>query len=381
MRRMWSVVVITGLVLGLGAAPATAAAGKPPITLPSAPAGLTAPVALPAAVDPVSPYLPQVSCSPVDMVGPTKLRDLVLATYGIGGRGNISRGCTEGLSEHSEGRAWDWSVDVKKPAEKAAAADFIAWLTRDDGRNARRLGIMYVIYNKKIWAVYDTKAGWRKSYDHTDHVHVSFSWSGARAQTSFWTGTVSTVDHGPCVRFKGSYAASTGTPRSARCGTPTSALVKTSRPNRQYGNTGATVRQVQSMLRVPVTGRFDSATRAAARDYQRAHDLPPTGAVDQPTWASLDRASIKKRTVTGFSRWKAAGHGVDHYSRHTLSQGRAAKAVLVLQTALGMPRADRNGYFGPLTLAAVKQVEARAGLVPDGVVRGEEWQAIRAALA
>ncbi|MCL3817508.1 peptidoglycan-binding domain-containing protein [Aeromicrobium wangtongii] len=375
MRKVW--IVAVALALGLTASPARAAAGKPPIPLPSAPTGLASPVALPQVVDAVPAYQPQVSCHPGDMIGPIMLRDLVLATYGIGGRGNISRGCTEGVSEHSEGRAWDWAVNVKNPAEQAAAADFIAWLTRDDGLNARRLGVMYVIYNKKIWGAYNTRAGWRTSYAHTDHVHISFSWNGARGNTSFWTGTAGTIDHGPCARFKGSYAAPTSAPRAARCGAPTTALVKTSRPNRQYGSTGGTVARLQTLLGVPVTRRFDTATQAAVRSYQRAHDLPVTGAADQPTWASLDRSSIKKRTVRGFTAWKAANHGRKHYSRNTISQGRAAKAVVILQTALGMRVADRNGYFGPLTQAAVMKVQAKAGLVPDGVVRAEEWQAIR----
>jgi peptidoglycan hydrolase-like protein with peptidoglycan-binding domain len=380
MGRILIGIAVVALALGLTTSPVDAAAGRPPIPLPSSPTGLTSPVPLPQALDPVSPYLPQVSCHPGDMIGPTMLRDLVLATYGIGGRGNISRGCTDGLSEHSEGRAWDWAVDVRKPAEKAAAADFIAWVTRDDGRNARRLGIMYVIYNKMIWSVYNTGAGWRPSYAHTDHVHVSFSWNGARGNTSFWTGAVGAIDHGPCVRFKGSYAAPTGTPRASRCGTPTTALVKTTRPNRQYASTGGTVKRLQSLLGVPATSRFDTATQSAVRAYQRAHDLPTTGAVDQPTWASLDRSSIKKRTVKGFTAWKAVTYGVKHYGGTTLSQGRAAKAVAILQTALGMRVADRNGYFGPLTQAAVVKVQAAAGLVPDGVVRAEEWQAIRSAI-
>ena len=378
MRMSW--IVVVALVLGLGASPATAATGQPPVTLPAEPTGLTSAVTLPAEVDPVSPYLPQVSCNPVDMVGPMRLRDLVLATYGIGGRGNISRGCNDGLSEHSEGRAWDWMVDVDNPVEQAAAADFLAWVTRDDGLNARRLGIMYVIYNKSIWSVYNTKAGWRKSYGHTDHVHVSFSWNGARGNTSFWTGAVGAVDFGPCARFTGTYAAPTDTPRATRCGAPSAALVKTSRPNRQLTSTGAAVRAAQAMLGVPVTSRFDAATQSAVRAYQRAHDLPATGALDQPTWASLDRPSITKRVVTGFNRTKAATYGVKHYSSTKLAQGRAAKAVVILQTALGMSVRDRNGYFGPSTQAAVQRVEAAAGLAPDGVVRGEEWRAIRAAV-
>lgn len=376
MRRIW--IVVGSLVIGVGLTAVPAVAGESPVELPATPTGLISPVALPPEVDPISPYLPQAGCHPVDMIGPQKLRELVLATYGVGGRGGISRGCTEGLSEHSEGRAWDWMVNVKKPEELAAAADFLAWVTRDDGLNARRLGIMYVIYNKKIWSIYNTRAGWRKNTGHTDHVHISFSWAGARGNTSFWTGTAGTIDYGPCARFKGSPAEWTNTPRARPCGKPAASLVKTSRANRQYGRTGSTMRQAQTLLQIPVTGRFDAATWTAVRSYQKAHELPFTGALDQPTWASLDRSSVTKRTVNGYTPVKAAKYGVDKYSRTTLAKGRSAKAVVILQTALGMRLADRNGYFGEMTRAAVQLAQSRAGLVPDGIVRAEEWKAIRA---
>ncbi|MET0928749.1 MAG: peptidoglycan-binding protein [Aeromicrobium sp.] len=377
MRRIWIIVTAVAVLTGLTGSPAVA--GEPPVPLPTAPTGITSPVTPPAGIDPVSPYLPQVSCSPIDLAGPMMLRDLVIATYGIGGRGNISRGCTDGLSEHSEGRAWDWMVAVKDPAEKAAAADFIAWVTRDDGYNARRLGIMYVIYNAKIWSVYNTRAGWRKNVGHTDHVHISFSWNGARGNTSFWTGQVGTIDHGPCVRFTGSYAERTSSPRAKPCPRPTSALVRTSRGNAQYGRIGGTVKRGQAALGVPVTGRFDDATWTAVRNYQRAHDLPATGVLDQPTWASLDRGSVTRRVVKGYTPARAAKQGLASYSRNTLAKGRAAKAVALLQTALRLPVADRNGYFGAVTFAAVQRLQTRAGLEPDGIVQAEEWQALRAA--
>ncbi|KAA1374901.1 peptidoglycan-binding domain-containing protein [Aeromicrobium fastidiosum] len=381
MRRAVVVLATLAAAVCAGGAPAGAvgAAGAPPVELPAAPVGLTSAVPQPATLDPVSPYLPQVSCNPVDMVGPRMLRDLLLRTYGIGRAGGISRGCTEGLSEHSEGRAMDWMVNVKVPAEKAAAADFLAWVTRDDGVNARRLGIMYVIYNKKIWSVYNTSAGWRPSYAHTDHVHVSFSWNGARGNTSFWTGTTGVTDFGPCVRFKGSYAAPTDAPRATRCAAATTALVRTSRAPRAFGSTGRAVSAAQTLLGVPMTGRFDTATWTATRAWQRVHELPVTGALDHPTWASLDRPSITRRTVTGFTRSKAAAYGVAHYSGKTLAPGRAAKAVAILQTGLGMQAVDRTGYFGPGTLAAVVELQRRAGLVADGLVSGEEWRAIRSA--
>lgn len=375
MRRIWIAAAL--LLIGTGLTATPAVAGVAPVALPEAPVGLTSAAVLPAGVDPVSPYLPQVSCNPVDMIGPHKLRDLLLATYGVG-RGGISRGCTEGLSEHSEGRALDWMVDTKKPVELAAAADFLAWVTRDDGLNARRLGIMYVIYNKKIWSIYNARAGWRKSSGHTDHIHISFSWAGARGNTSFWTGAAGPIDYGPCARFKGSPAEWSNTPRARPCAKPATSLVKTSRGNRQFGRTGSTVEHAQSLLTVPVTGRFDSATWTAVRSYQRAHDLPLTGVLDQPTWASLDRGSVTKRVVNGYTRHKAAQYGVEKYSRTTLAKGRSAKAVVILQTALGFRVADRNGYFGPVTRAAVQQMQSRAGLAPDGIVKAAEWKAIRA---
>ncbi len=47
-----------------------------------------------------------------------KLRDLVLTTYGVGGAGNTARSCNEGTSEHADGRAWDWMVNVKSAEER-----------------------------------------------------------------------------------------------------------------------------------------------------------------------------------------------------------------------------------------------------------------------
>ncbi|MDX6232451.1 MAG: hypothetical protein QOH68_1435 [Nocardioidaceae bacterium] len=351
-------------------------AGSPPVTLPSSPKGLTAPVTLPSGVDPASPYLPQTSCSPVDMPGVTKLRALVLKTYGEGGAGAISHGCTEGVSEHSEGRAWDWMVDVGDTSERAAAANFIGWATADSGRNARRLGIMYIIYNKKIWAVYRASEGWRPNTGHTDHVHISFSWNGARGNTSFWTGKVGTIDLGPCIAFTGTYATLASTPRTAACPRTESLVKKTSVADRAYGTTGTIVLKAQKLLKVKETKKFDAATWKAVKAYQQDHDLPLTGTLDQPTWASLSPSSITSNVVDGYTQGEAIAYGAQSYAGSTIKQGQVGKAVLFLQTALGMPVADRNGLFNTKTLAAVQKLQASAGLTQDGVVRAEEWQAM-----
>jgi hypothetical protein len=80
-----------------------------------------------------------------------------------------------GPFEHPKGRACDWSL------QKSGFAPWHNQDTREYGnnlmaflvRNADRLGILYVIWNRQIWF---PATGW-KSYsgpsDHTDHVHVS----------------------------------------------------------------------------------------------------------------------------------------------------------------------------------------------------------------
>lgn len=90
---------------------------------------------------------------------------------------NMFVGCYRpgGPYEHPKGRACDWSLQKR---------GFSRWDTREERmygnnltaflvRNADRLGIYYVIWNKQIWF---PASGW-KSYsgpsDHTDHVHVS----------------------------------------------------------------------------------------------------------------------------------------------------------------------------------------------------------------
>jgi len=54
----------------------------------------------------------------------------------------------------------------------------------------RRFGIQYVIWDHKIFEAYRANAGWQPysgPSPHTDHIHFSFSWKGARQQTSWWT--------------------------------------------------------------------------------------------------------------------------------------------------------------------------------------------------
>jgi hypothetical protein len=138
-------------------------------------------------------YDGQDTCDPIPKPGVVEFQQLVLNAYPSTGDSGISRDCgVGGQSEHKEGRAWDWAVSATSQAN--IADNLLDWLlaTRDGHRHAllRRLGIMYIIWNRRIFRAYEASAGWQAytgENPHTDHVHFSFGWAGARKQTTWWT--------------------------------------------------------------------------------------------------------------------------------------------------------------------------------------------------
>ncbi|MFF5365494.1 hypothetical protein ACFY4I_39945, partial [Streptomyces scabiei] len=145
-------------------------------------------------IDPYAASDPQRGCDPAAKQGVLAFRDLLLATYlGTTSLG-ISRECgAPGDSEHKEGRALDWGVNVNGQAH--IAADLLDWLLATDRHGnthalARRFGIMYMIWNRRIWEAYRADRGWTPytgRSPHTNHVHFSFSWAGARKETTWWS--------------------------------------------------------------------------------------------------------------------------------------------------------------------------------------------------
>ncbi len=192
-----------------------AVAAVPASSAPVRPVAVVAPAAVPATppfgpvVDAPPDYQGQTLCTPVAKVGTAKLAALLRTTYGAYSIG-IARSCSQGgQSEHKEGRALDWMVSYKGAATRVKAQAFLSWLLAPDASGnqaamARRLGVMYIGWNNRFWAGYDIASGWTdlkgcsttpamaaSSYDtycHRNHVHISLSWDGASALTSFWTG-------------------------------------------------------------------------------------------------------------------------------------------------------------------------------------------------
>jgi len=269
-------------------------------------------------------------------------------------------------------------LSVSNKADRAAAADFISWLTGpgpsgQTGEMAARLGVMYVIYNHKIWAGY--APGWRAytgADPHTSHIHISLTWNGARAHTSFWTGRVWPTDYGTCQVFSRQPSVVVSKrPRTTPCPEPAESPRGSSRPLAWIGSSGPAVDDAQALLGVAQTGRFDPTTRKAVLAYQRANELPRTGALDDPTGASLDPATRTKRTPAWTPR--TAVRWAHAHGDPTIHRGGAGKSVAALQTALRLGDSARTGFYGQQTRAAVLALKESAGLPATALVNADVW--------
>jgi len=148
-----------------------------------------------AKIEQLAGYQPQQVCSPFAKAGTSAFANMLLRTYPSSRSLGIVRSCSVGgSSEHKEGRAFDWGVSAYSATDRANVAALMQWLLKTDRYGnrhavARRLGIQYMIWNRRIWGAYSASSGWRAytgASPHTDHVHFSLSWAGARKLTSYW---------------------------------------------------------------------------------------------------------------------------------------------------------------------------------------------------
>ncbi|MGZ4436661.1 MAG: hypothetical protein ACXVW6_03425 [Nocardioidaceae bacterium] len=151
-------------------------------------------------------YQPQTNCSPNPKPGTVKLAAWLQKTYPGSGSLGISRSCNDGgVSEHKEGRAFDWALDVHSARDRGYAAAFMKRVFATDKVGnadalARRMGIMYLIWNDHIYsATYHYK---KRAYlnsacknltscpdvlRHRNHMHISLTRAGGAGKTSWYT--------------------------------------------------------------------------------------------------------------------------------------------------------------------------------------------------
>lgn len=267
----------------------------------------TPPVRFPRTIEGFSTYQKQTICSPTAKPGTLKLKSILLKTYPGTRSLGISRSCSAGgASEHKEGRAFDWGVRVTSTSERAKANAFLTWLLKTDSAgnkaaNARRLGVMYVIWNKRIWGAYAANQGWRTyrgSNPHTDHVHISLSRAGGAGTTSFWTGRVNGTGTTPTTGT----ADSSGTIRP-----PAPVIVPAPRPPATL--TAGTALQDETVLVRPT--RAGTVTTAALRAGERYRvEVRGTWRWNRTAGSEADgECSVTRGTDWWPSRWLARASG------------------------------------------------------------------------
>jgi hypothetical protein len=308
--RIIAVLAMT-IALSSGLAVATAPAGSAAVR------SLPTPAGLPVAIEPLASYVEQISCQPGYRTGTLALARLLVTTYPSTSYGGAyDCGMDGNRSEHYDGRAVDWMNSVRNPVQAAQAAAVIKFLLATDKygnqfANARRMGIMYIIWNNKMWGSWDgawsdynncakTPSTALDSACHRNHMHISLSWNGAKGRTSFWSKRVVAVtDYGPCriaaFNWSSNYVSfnSQGCPSypkvtaPARSSTVMQSLVAFSGASIYPGMAGKPVVAVQQALRVPVTGRYDATTVAAVLRFKQAHGMRPTSPIGYGTWRTL----------------------------------------------------------------------------------------------
>ena len=156
-------------------------------------------------IEDFSGYQPQTHCSPDAKPGTVALSKWLMNRYPGSGSSGISRACgASGVSEHKEGRAFDWRVSATSARDRGYVKDFLATIfaADKDGNKAalaRRMGIMYLIWDDHIYASYRefdkrayTHSGCRTTKNcsptlrHRDHVHISLSRAGGAGDTSWY---------------------------------------------------------------------------------------------------------------------------------------------------------------------------------------------------
>ena len=159
-------------------------------------------------IEPLANYVEQNSCQPGFRKGTAALAHLLVATYPNTTAGGPRNCDASAASEHYDGRAVDWMNSMRVPVQFMQAASVIKFLLATDAYGnkfamARRMGIMYIIWDNHIWG---TWSGTWEDYNgctktpspsldnacHRNHMHFSMSWDGALGLTSLWSRK---VDH------------------------------------------------------------------------------------------------------------------------------------------------------------------------------------------
>ncbi|PRY12571.1 LGFP repeat-containing protein [Kineococcus rhizosphaerae] len=389
MRRLPAAALAGGLIAGLlaGAGSAQAAPGKPP--------------GLPADVDAYAArYQAPITCG-APQAGTLALARLLREAYGKQTVGT-ARDCPASgvpVSEHSDGRAVDWMLDSANPAQAAVANEFLTWLLADDATNARRLGVMYVIWNRQVWKAYDRTAGWQPytgPNPHTDHVHVSLTFSGAAGETSWWTGTTDPLK-GHWLALGGARSVLGGDLGAARTVSKSGVSRKDYHYGTVYSSPTTPVREVHGGIRarfdalggvavlgVPLTDETRTPRRPGAYSHFQfgsIYSSPATGSHDvrgaiRDRWAALGWENGLGFPTTNDTRTPRRAGYYTHFEGGSVYWSPATGAHAV-RGALRDAWAGQGWENGPLGFPVAEERAVPGGLQLDFQGGSITWDAKR----
>lgn len=147
-------------------------------------------------------------CHPAPHAGTAYVARWLVRQHG-GSVVSTSRPCRKKdgpTSEHQTGRAVDWAADATRRPDRRRVSAFLHHLFAKNGAGqqaakARRMGVMYVIWNDRIYPAWDKfrpspylsssckkRKKCSQTLRHRDHVHISLSKAGAKGRTSWYDG-------------------------------------------------------------------------------------------------------------------------------------------------------------------------------------------------
>ncbi len=156
--------------------------------------------------------------------------------------------------------------------------------------------------------------------------------------------------------------------------TPISRDEARQRPVLRRGDSGVWVRRLNRALTVSQDRKsFGAATAKAVIAFRVAHGMKPQPVVNVRTWIRLGSLVATGRPAAPVTPAPPVA------DRPELRTGDTSGWVQSVQVALGVQPA--SGYFGPLTLAAVKEFQQASGLPVTGIVDAATWQALGSRVA
>ena len=164
----------------------------------------------------------------------------------------------------------------------------------------------------------------------------------------------------------------------------------------RLGSAGEDVRTIQKQLnrigvnypaispRLAPTGIFNTATEEAVKNFQRTFNLTEDGIVGKATWYSIKSIF---NAVKGLAELQSEGlaiEDIDRIYRSELSLGDEGPQVLAVQYYLAVisyfddeiPQVRLTGTFDAATEEAVRAFQAQQGLIVDGIIGRDTWNAI-----